>query len=516
MPHEFATLTRCVIAVSVAAFVFSVWAGFAGFHHSLFDFHGFRQAQTAISAEYMERGGPFLRYETPVLGPPWSIPFEFPLYQKIVALVAGHLNTPLVETGRAVSIAFFYLCFVPLASILRCLRYKPFQILVILSLFAVSPLYIFVSRLFMIESTALFLSLVYVEQTLRLVTHPTPWRFRYMVLAAIFGALAGAVKVTTFAPFLLLGCCITAWHIWKQRKQPRLSIARVALVSFLCGVVPVVCTLLWTKFADALKSQNPLGFYFTSKVLGIWNFGTVSERLKFSNYLHFVHAISNQAGSLVLLLLLVLVYAILVRRWNWAALICLGLYIFTSLLFFNLHLIHEYYSYSSVIFLLVGAGLLIADLLLLPGRRAWIGFILFVGLVATCAYRYRARYYFIQRSNAPGTPHLAAIIDSTTQPSGVIIITGLDWSPELPFQSHRRAIMDPGAAKFWAGSDLGPMTAAIRNQGPASIPEVVSCDSMRGTGHTLAILHLVGIEGSPALHADGCDIYLRSMPAPDH
>jgi hypothetical protein len=29
--------------------------------------------------------GAWLKYEDPVMGPPWSLPFEFPLYQWIVA-----------------------------------------------------------------------------------------------------------------------------------------------------------------------------------------------------------------------------------------------------------------------------------------------------------------------------------------------------------------------------------------------------------------------------------------------
>ena len=52
----------------------------------------------------MMHGGSFLRYETPVLGPPWSLPFEFPLYQGIVAGLAKIFSTPLDQTGRFVSI----------------------------------------------------------------------------------------------------------------------------------------------------------------------------------------------------------------------------------------------------------------------------------------------------------------------------------------------------------------------------------------------------------------------------
>src|SRR5271154_4345091 len=86
--------------------LFSLWVTTVGWHNSIFDFHGFRQAQTAISAESIRNGGPILRYETPVLGPPWSLPFEFPLYQALVALLARIFGTPIDQTGRFVSEVF--------------------------------------------------------------------------------------------------------------------------------------------------------------------------------------------------------------------------------------------------------------------------------------------------------------------------------------------------------------------------------------------------------------------------
>lgn len=496
--------------LAAAAFLFSLCSIFVGFHHSIFEFHGFRQAQTAITAEYLQRGGPFLRYETPVFGPPWAIPFEFPLYQKIVALVATHLHTPLDQAGRAVSIAFFYLCFFPLASVLRRLGYRWFQILAVLSLLAVSPLYIFVSRLFMIESTALFLSLMYADQMIRLSMDNRPWRLRNMLGASLFGVLAGLVKVTTFAPFFALGAGLALWRLGKRHERDSITPARVAAIAALCGVAPALCTVLWTRFADTVKLQNPIGRYFTSKILAPWNFGTLHERLQLSSYVHFVHAVGGQAGSFLLLVLLLLLHAVLVRRWNVAALVSFSLYLFTPLVFFGLHLIHEYYPYASALFLIVSAGLLIADLLTLSGPRAWVGVLALAVLLSACAARYHSRFYLFQLENAPGRPAAAAILDSTTKPDDVIVIAGLDWSSELPYQSHRRAIMYSGSARYWSGTELGPITAAIQNQQSRTIPAVVVCDTARGAQAVEPLLHIVGIQDPAPLHADNCDIYLRA------
>ncbi len=74
---------------------------------SLIDRHSFRQTQTAISVRSMLDGGPWLAYETPVLGRPWSIPFEFPTYQWLVALTVLATHLPLDQAGRVVGVVSF-------------------------------------------------------------------------------------------------------------------------------------------------------------------------------------------------------------------------------------------------------------------------------------------------------------------------------------------------------------------------------------------------------------------------
>ena len=73
------------------------WAG------SLSDRHGFRQTQTALTSYTLLNGGPFFRYETPVLGAPWSIPFELPLYQWLAAKMAQITGMGLNAAGQLVN-----------------------------------------------------------------------------------------------------------------------------------------------------------------------------------------------------------------------------------------------------------------------------------------------------------------------------------------------------------------------------------------------------------------------------
>jgi len=237
---------RTVLALGILALIFNVWAVFVGFHHSLYDRHGFRQTQTALNVESMLHGDGFLHYDTPVFGPPWALPFEFPLYQGVVAQVVRLLGTPLEATGRTVSIVFFYLCFFPLSSILRWLRFRSIQIVSVLAIFALGPLYIFYSRTFMMESTALFLSLMYADQMFRLTVAGKPWQYRHMIGAAVLGVLAGMVKVTTLAPFLVLGAALAAWQLWKLHRSEEVQWFRIGAAAFLTGLLPFATTSVWT------------------------------------------------------------------------------------------------------------------------------------------------------------------------------------------------------------------------------------------------------------------------------
>src|ERR1022692_4907847 len=150
----------CIFFFAVS-FLFSFWAVTVGWNNTIFDAYPFRQAQTAFTTYYLRAGGSFLKYETPVLGPPWSIPFEVPVYQAIVAVISRVFHAPLDQCGRLVSIAFFYATCLPLFVLVRELGVSPSAALATLTLFAISPHYIFWSHTFMIESTALFLAVAY-------------------------------------------------------------------------------------------------------------------------------------------------------------------------------------------------------------------------------------------------------------------------------------------------------------------------------------------------------------------
>ena len=72
--------------------------------------HEFRQAQTALITDYIDRQNNFgVYYETPILGKPWAFPLEFPFYQWVVVGVKRVLGIRDFEAARTVSLSCFYL-----------------------------------------------------------------------------------------------------------------------------------------------------------------------------------------------------------------------------------------------------------------------------------------------------------------------------------------------------------------------------------------------------------------------
>src|SRR5258707_7658240 len=126
-----------------------------GLRKPLLDLHAFRQTQTALSVYWLIHGGPWLAYETPVLGASWSIPFEFPLYQWLVALLAL-LHVPLDVAGRLVYFAFYAATLWPLWVFIRSVGLGRVAYLNTAILFMTAPLYLYWSRTFLTESCSLF------------------------------------------------------------------------------------------------------------------------------------------------------------------------------------------------------------------------------------------------------------------------------------------------------------------------------------------------------------------------
>src|SRR5882757_9798087 len=97
---------RPLVLIFWLMLVVALWSWSLTWSGPITDRHDFRQLQTAISAHWLKQDGFRLNYETPLFGPPWSIPMEFPVYQWCVATFSRLTGVPLIQSGRATSILF--------------------------------------------------------------------------------------------------------------------------------------------------------------------------------------------------------------------------------------------------------------------------------------------------------------------------------------------------------------------------------------------------------------------------
>jgi hypothetical protein len=332
--------------------------------------HDFRQTQTAITAYYLMQGGPWFAYETPVLGAPWAIPFELPLYQGLAALVAGSGAMPLDQAGRFVSVLMFLACMLPAWFLLARWGFVTWQRMVILALWLCSPIYLFWSRTFMIESTALFLALTYLALAQRYLDRPG---VAVAIAGVVLGALAGTVKITTWYGFV--GIAMLLWlaqRPWAPQAGGGGTAWRERLGMPLCFLLlPLLATMAWTRYADGIKAQNISGAWLTSGALGTWNFGSLEQRefWPMANLLDRSLVESMGASEVVLLLLLV---GLLLGRRALPALMALFVFAVSVLTFTNLHQVHNYYQYAVSLFLLFAAGVVIVRGLEKGGVARWL------------------------------------------------------------------------------------------------------------------------------------------------
>src|ERR1700733_12178228 len=116
--HDRANFLALTILAAIAL-VFGIAVLGRRWNDPLLGMHSFRQTQTAITAYWILRGSPWFAYHTPVLGAPWSIPYEFPMYQLVVAAVVKLTGLQLDPAGRLVSYLFLLATIWPTRSIMR-------------------------------------------------------------------------------------------------------------------------------------------------------------------------------------------------------------------------------------------------------------------------------------------------------------------------------------------------------------------------------------------------------------
>lgn len=401
--------------------------------------NGFRETQTAISAHFIQQDRDFsLAYPTPVLGPPWSIPMEFPLYQWTTVLVSDLTGLGLPMAGRVVGVICFYLTLPALAGMMVLAGLVRWQRFVLLAAVVSCPLYLFYARAFLIETMALMFGAWFLWAYVQTGERREP---RWLALALAAGVLGVLVKVTTFLFFLLPAAAWTLVWIARDLRggEGWPQVLRRAAWCAPTVLVPLAVGVLWIRFADGVKAASFAGSFLQSSNLRDFNFGfgrrfeadiwRQHRDIWFTDILPWP-LLAGWTGLAVLV----------GRRWWRELLVLLGCFFAVQVIFPLLYAFHAYYYVANAWTVMLALGLVAVGLLhsRLPRPLAWV---VVAGLLLGQAGYAVAHYWSSLTEKKPYNHELVTALRAATAPDDVLIVAGDDWSSVIPYNAARRSLM---------------------------------------------------------------------------
>lgn len=433
----------------------------------LLDLHAFRQCQTAISVPWLaEDLDPrrMLVYETPILGAPWRVPFEFPLYQWCAAVLHRATGWSVELSCRAVAVAFHLACLWPLWRLVRLGGGTARTWKILASLFLLAPVLHHWSRTALIETTAVFLALEFLASMAAWSRAGGAWR---LAVASVWATLAVLVKVTTFPTFAAAAgmlCLRREWIAFLHHGRAAAAVGRLAVAGTPL-VVALVFLVPWLRTCDAIKRSNPIAAYNTSAGLAEWNYGTFLQRASTGLWVDTVllRAVPEAIGWPGLIVLAAGLVALRRRgECRPAAVVVLlgGLFILPFVLFTNLHVVHNYYQTANAVWLVAALAVVVDRIADWRPRELAVG--LLVISLAGQFHRSMQGYIPMEGLDFSSDARLAVARALERLPEDdVVIFVGCDWSPEIAFYAGRRAVYIPQWVSLADVTDIVADPAAI-------------------------------------------------------
>jgi 4-amino-4-deoxy-L-arabinose transferase-like glycosyltransferase len=403
----------------------------------------FRQTQTAWGIREASRNGyDFFNLRMPVLGFPYQVPFEFPLFQNISALVGSIFELGVVESGRTTSLLFFCLGGILTFNLIAKLTSASIAMFSVCLLY-LTPFAIQWSNAVLIESLASFF-LILSATFLRLYfERGSSYLIGLSSLALSFCAL---VKITTAIPLIFfLVIFLMGGTSFRLRGKKII----VLLISFLFSLAPAFA---WTRYADSVKENGIFTQWLTSASLRNWNFGTLEQRLSEFDWLR-IFARLWLLGGVGFFVLIAFIFFVMYKNGKMGKLWVVLILPFVPLItYFNLYVVHDYYFMAILfpsILLFSHALKLLKNRLNLNLSSFMSVFLIFVLTVPSWTFTIQNRdYRSAIQSGRENVPPIASEIARNTAPVDRIFVVGCDWDPSVLFYADRYGVAAPG----WIGS----------------------------------------------------------------
>jgi hypothetical protein len=482
------------------ALLFFLWAVSLGWNSPLTDSHSSRQTQTAITAQLLYEQGPSPLTPFNGLGPPWSVPMEFPTYQLATALAAHGTGGNIVTAGRLVSVLAGLLALPALWLILGRLKLGLTERCVVLALLVASPLYAHYSRALLIETTATALACWWLATFIEALNRGAVER-AWLFTATAIGLLAAVTKVTTFAVFLAPAFIVL---IARWRVTDRTALYRAG---FMTGPA-IIAAIWWTHAGDVAKAAHPYADFLTSAALREWNWGTLAQRLDPAWWQRLAaHLTLVIPGWAYLAVLVGLIWGNRLHRIG--ILVSAMVVLLGPLAFANLYFVHDYYFLATAPAIITAIGLGLAALWSQCATsrvgRTLVG-VTVIALLTSQGYAFRHGFGHSQTLNLPPPP-FANLLRELTTPSDHIILFGREWDSSLTYYTDRPMA---GVRETYE-TDNDAWLASRAALAPADYTVLVAFDSI--AGDTPFIHHRcreLGLLTDPIVSTTDADIYVSA------
>jgi hypothetical protein len=420
--------------LAIGQFAFFTWLTS---NQPIIDMWGFRTAQTAVAVPYILREGAWFATVVPIFGEPWVLPLEFPFYQWCVALLVWSTGAPIDACGRLVSAFFAVAILWPVFLLAKSVGLERRYTIIVGVLWLSAPVVVFFGRSFLIETTIVFLSAVWLAFYVRFLTSKS---YMDCITCLVFGVLAALVKITCFAGFVVVGFIYTCVFVWCQRE--RLAANFLALL-FSGGTVffAAVALTIWVGYADEFMAQNPLAALLRSQNLTSWYLGDWNDRWSVASTIR-RRALPEALGIAWYVAFYGLARVGPRNRLFWIALVLFAGYLSDFMFFPNLQMKHYYYQVENAI-LLCAAAAIITEALLQRSRFVE-GYLVLAVIVAGQLWTFYSGHYFkVITDDLRKHPYYQAsmVLRDATPPNSVIVAFGLGYGADLLYFADRRGII---------------------------------------------------------------------------
>ena len=412
-----------------------------------FTLHHYRQAQTAMTALYLPQSGFRLDYLTPIMGFPWKVPLEFPLFQWIAVLLQEMTNSDLIVCGKVINIFCHITTNIIILQIFRNRQLPisiPYTALIFYNFF---PFYLVFDSVFLIDTFSLTLAFVTVYFG-SLFFKPKS-NVLFLLLFLVSAICTGVSKSTTFigvlAPLMAMMMMQELIRNGGFKKVGLVSGTSKKIVAIgLSILVAFAVMYAWVVFSDTVKMDNPLAAEWTSSRTTAWNFGTIEQRLSFSNWKQYM-SYSMLAHPLfyIALTFLMALFLFVSSKKQRVLMVCFaGLFLIPLLFFFNLFIIHTYYSVANILFLYLTIAVLITAILESNRQNIkYAGCVTGVLILLFGSYRsYAFRHQITKSVNEPGVYGQLNKIQFNPDMNDVVVLIQSSRDPFLQYYFKCRGI----------------------------------------------------------------------------